>query len=385
MSVPVYTDKDLYDANGRPNSSDIVQGGLGDCYYVAPLGSIASHQPQTIQHAIHYNGADQTFNVTLYKEGADHKPEPVTVTVTQSDLQGDRAIGVDSQRYWNKPESPPLWPPLWPQVMESAYAKLQAEYPKEPIKDELAHIGKGGYSSNTIYALTGQHDTTVPASALQDQGKAYTQLHKALQEGRPMLLSTNAMQDMPHDGLIKGEWDNDPAKRSGHAYMVEKVTKDAHGDVMLTVRNPWGRNNDKAQGVDSPDATTHVKLKEITGNGHLQGIDIGPAPAHQHAHTQHTDTHAHHAHPHAQPQHEQTGTQSLTGDHHVDRLIATMNDPVALKQAMTDLTNSPQGEAFRAQGQALHAAQQNQQLQQQPAQPQVQQQAQQAPVMVITR
>lgn len=380
MSVPVYTDKDLYDANGRPNSSDIVQGGLGDCYYVAPLGSIASHQPQTIQHAIHYNSTEQAFNVTLYKEGADHKPEPVIVTVTQSDLQGDRAIGVDSQRYWNKQENPPLWP----QVMETAYAKLQAEHPKESIQDELAHIGKGGYPSNTIYALTGQHDTTVPASALQDQNKAYTQLHQALQEGRPMLLSTDAMKDMPHDGLIKGEWDNDPAKRSGHAYMVEKVTKDANGDVMLTVRNPWGRNNDKAQGVDSPDATTHVKLKEITGNGHLQSIDIGPAPTYPHARTHHSDKHAHHAHSHPQTQHEQSATQSLTGDHHVDRLIATMNDPVAFKQAMIDLTNSPQGEAFRAQGQQLHAAQQSQQMQQ-PAQPLVQQPAQQGPAMVITR
>ncbi len=33
-------------------------------------------------------------------------------------------------------------------------------------------------------------------------------------------------------------------------------------------------------------------------------------------------------------------------------MIAALNDPVAFKQAMTNLTNSPEGEAFRAEGRA---------------------------------
>lgn len=382
MGDPIYTDKDLYDTSGKPHGSDIAQGALGDCYYIAPLGSLATQQPQTIQHAIHYDARDQTFAVTLYKEGVDHKPEPVTIKVTQADLQGDRAIGVDSSRYWTKPERAPLWP----EVMESAYAKLNAEYPNEPIADELHHIGKGGYPSNTIYALTGQHDTTMPASALRDQDKAYTQLHQALQEGRPMLLSTNAMKDMPQDGLVKGEWNiTDPTKSSGHAYMVEKVTKDALGEVILTVRNPWGRNNDPSQGVNSPEPTVNVKLKEIIDNGHLQGIDIGPEPAHQHEHTRRADTREHHPHfrDHEQPQPAPVRAESFTGDHHVDRMIAALNDPTAFKQAMTDLTNSPYGEVFRAEGRAQHAELQNQQLQQQLVQQQTQVQplVQHGPVM----
>ena len=75
--------------------------------------------------------------------------------------------------------------------------------------------------------------------------------------------------------------------------------------------------------------------------------------------------------------------KAYTGDRHVDSLIAALNDPVAFKQAMTELTHSPEGEAFRAQGRALHAELQNQQLQQQVIQQQMQAppQVRQGPVM----
>ncbi len=202
----------------------------------------------------------------------------MTIKVTQADLQGDRAIGVDSKGYWT--QSQPA--PLWPGVMESAYAKLNAEYGNEPIRDELLHIGKGGHASKSIYALTGQPDVTVPASALHDQHKTYSTLHHALGEGRSMLLSTNPMENKPSDGLVKGVWNvADPSKSSGHAYMVEKVYKDAQGEVMLTVRNPWERNSQPDQGVNSPNPTMEIKLKEVISNGHLQSIDIGPEPAYQ--------------------------------------------------------------------------------------------------------
>lgn len=372
MSNPVYTDKDLYDASGKPHGSDIAQGALGDCYFIAPLGSLASQQPQTIQRAIHYDAKDQTFGVTLYREGAHHKPEPVTIKVTQADVQGDRAVGVDSNGYWTKSQPAPLWPG----VMESAYAKFNAEYANEPIKDELRHIGKGGYASNTIYALTGQHDTTVQASALHDQHKAYSELHQALSDGRSMLLNTNPMKNMPHDGLVKGDWNvADPSKSSGHAYMVEKVYKDAQGEVMLTVRNPWGRNDVPTTGVNSLNPTTEIKLKEVISNGHLQSIDIGPEPAYQLERTPIRD--------YEQPRSKASLAETLTGDHHIDSMIAALNDPVAFKQAMINLTNSPEGEAFRAEGRAMHAEMRSQQLQQQLnlQQTQAQTPVQQVPVM----
>jgi hypothetical protein len=60
-----------------------------------------------------------------------------------------------------------------------------------------------------------------------------------------------------------------------------------------------------------------------------------------------------------------------------------MNDPAAFKQAMTELSNSSSGEAFRAEGRAQHAELQNQQLQAQLTRQQTQVQApvQAGPVM----
>ncbi len=71
-----------------------------------------------------------------------------------------------------------------------------------------------------------------------------------------------------------------------------------------------------------------------------------------------------------------------TGSPHMDKLMASVNDPAAFKQAMTDLSNSPTGQAFHAQGRAQYAEMQNQQLQAQVAQQHAQpQQVQTGPVM----
>ena len=151
------------------------------------------------------------------------------------------------------------------------------------MRYELKDIGQGDFPMNALYALTGQRATTIPASNLSDQNSAFNQLSQAQKEGRPMILNTNGMKDMPHDGLVKGDWNKDPAKSSGHAYIVKSVSKDANGDVVLTLVNPWGNNHnsDQVEAKDVPDPSSpvvQVKLKDITATGHLGDIEIGAAP-----------------------------------------------------------------------------------------------------------
>ncbi len=379
---PVYTDKDLYGPSGKPQSADIAQGQLGDCYFVAPLGAMAGQQPERIQNAISYNADKGTFNVTFYQEthsgplGMHTESKPVQIEVNQADIKADAKDGVDGlQTKFHGANAP-----LWPSVMETAFAKM-AEQKGENISDGLHRIGggKGGHATDTIYALTGQRDETVAADKFASMGmdKAYAELDKAIKDGRPMLLNTNPMKDMPNDGLIKGIWDEKhPENNSGHAYMLEGVSKDKDGNVMLSLRNPWGNNDFKDQGVTDKNAEVTVNLQDIIKSGHLQSIDIGPEVSKQQEKTNQQD-------PSKQPEGQKT--QTSTGDQHLDNLLAAMHDPVAFKQAMTDLTNSPYGQEFRAQGQAQHQEIQNQQAQaqaqatQQKAQPQ-----QTGPVMVLT-
>lgn len=374
MSVPAYTDQDLYGASRKPQSSDIAQGNLGDCYLLSSLGAVAAHQPETIENAIHYNADNGSFTVTMHNP--DHpNAGPVQIEVTQADLRVDKGIGVDSNGYWNQSGNPPLWP----EVMESAYAKMMADKAKLPetMQGDLHHI-EAGYPSNAIYAITGQHDQTIPASSLGNLDRAYDQLHQAVQDGRPMILSTMPMKDMPNDGLVKGTWNEaDPSKNSGHAYILEGVSKDAHGDVMLTLRNPWGNNNDRGQGVTSADATVTVSLKQIIDNGHLESIDIGPAATRQQEQTK-GQTQQHNG----SQQKDGPAPGISSGCPYVDKLMESMGDPKAFDQALKELGASPYADAFRAESHAANVQLQNQQLQHQVTQQQTQiQQLQQQPVV----
>jgi hypothetical protein len=190
----------------------------------------------------------------------------VQIEVTQAEIGQDKQVGIDS-----------LLPtgakaPLWPSVMEAAYAKM-SEHAKEDIQAGLHRIDGGGYPTNAMYALTGEHDQSVSASKLDKMGMdaAYKELDGAIKDGRPMLLSTNPMKEMPTDGLVKGD------NGHGHAYMLEGVAKDQDGNVMVTLRNPWGNNYYPNEGVNSHDPHVTVNLQDIIKNGHLESVDIGPA------------------------------------------------------------------------------------------------------------
>lgn len=368
------TDKDLYGPTGRPDAADIHQRNLGDCYFVAPLGALATQQPERIQDAIAYNAESKSFTVTLYQHGhggflgLSDEAKPVKIEISQAELQTDLKV---SDNLTHGPGS--ARGPIWPAVMEAAYAEQQ-ERQGEGMTQGLGRIGGGGYPKNAIYALTGEQPNRVSAhdakSVPVDQ--MYDRLNGALQEGRPVLLSTNYMKDVPNDGLIKGDGN------SGHVYMVEGATKDAAGNVELTLRNPWGHNIAPGMGINSPDPITKVDLKTVLENGHVDELAIGPKPPHR---TQDRDQ----TQKQAQGQDgapKQAPSQVQTGDPAMDRLLASLNDPKAMDQALSSLAQSPEGQAFRAQGQAQYQAMEAQQAQQAQMQQQQASQAPTSPVMV---
>ena len=331
---------------------------------MSPLGALADQQPDQIRDAIDYDPKKETLTVTLYEHGHDRflglksEPKPVQVEVTQADLQVDFKRSANRARVEN--------PPIWPAVMEAAYAKMGKE-PSETMEQRFNKIGNGGYPKDAICALTGETPLRVSATDAKQATpeKVFGQLDGALKAGRPVLLSSNFVKTMPTDGLIQGD------HGAGHVYIMEGVSKDNQGNIAMTLRNPWGHNVAPTYGTNSPSPTIEVDLKTVLDNGHVDDLQIGPRARQQ------TQDHA--VEQSSAPEAKRGSPQVSTRDPAMDRLLASMHDPAAMGQAMTALAQSPEGQAFRAQGQAQFQAMEAQQVQQAQIS---QQQAPTGPVMV---
>jgi hypothetical protein len=102
--------------SGGPAFSDVYQGGVGDCWLMAPLAETAFREPWLIRSMFTDNG-DGTFAVRFYNNGvADY------VTV-------DRNLPVDSAGTFYYAQTGPNYVfsagnVLWPALAEKAYAQL---------------------------------------------------------------------------------------------------------------------------------------------------------------------------------------------------------------------------------------------------------------------
>ncbi len=258
--------------------------------------------------------------------------------------------------------------------MEAAYAKL-SEKKGQDLDQGFKNIGgDGGYSKDAVYTLTGEKTQNLSASSMKHMGvdAAYVKLDAALKEGRPVLLGTNPMKDKPTDGLVQG----DLAKNSGHEYILEGISKDAHSNVKLDLRNPWGHNYAPSQGVTVKDSNVQVDLKTILSNGHLDSIDIGPKALEKKQEQNQNKS----------PE-QQTPQPVKTGDPAFDKLLNSLGNQDATTKALQELAQSPSGQAFHAEGRAQHAEFQNQQFQaqSQAAQQAAQQQPQAQTGPIMTR
>ena len=208
-----FADHPLFSDAG-PSASDVRQGYLGDCYYLATLSSIAKADPGLIRQSVVGLG-DGTYAVHFARGGND-----VYVRV-DADLPtwSSGAMAYAGQGAQGS---------LWVAIMEKAYAFFRRNL------GTYASL-EGGWM-NEVYSALGATSSTI---AKADDGPALLQQIKDLLDlNRSVTFGVlNAPAGSP---LI-----------SYHAYMVDSVGVDAQGNpTTLTLRNPWGFDGAGFDGAD---------------------------------------------------------------------------------------------------------------------------------------
>jgi hypothetical protein len=218
-----YAAGSLFGSNG-PSITDIVQGNLSDCYFMAALGEVAEHEPALLRSMFIDNG-DGTYTVRFYHNGvADY------VTV-------DRYLPVHSDgtfAYANMGESSSDGSnTLWVALAEKAYAQLAESGWSRINASNGYHSLDIGWEGDAINQLTGQ---TVTAQGFFDGYATFISLVGAVKSGDMIGLdsnSTTTSQVVPN-----------------HAYVLVGYNSSTH---LFTLYNPWG-------------STVQLSWGQITGN-----------------------------------------------------------------------------------------------------------------------
>jgi hypothetical protein len=216
---------DLFGTSG-PDTADLNQGGVNDCYFLAALGAVALNHPDIIRNMFTDNG-DGTFTVRFYHNG---QPEYVTVDRYAPVKANGRLVydGHDRKATLDDPGHPELGP-IWVILAEKAYAQLNQSgwLGRDGTNSYCGILGADnhgldyGHSADVLTQLTGW------ASATNYQPKDRLELKVSVLRdfdlGRTIVVGTNA------DSV------NMNALLPDHAYVL--LSADANG---VLVADPLG-------------------------------------------------------------------------------------------------------------------------------------------------
>jgi len=205
----------IFDREIEPN--DIKQGSLGDCWFMCSLSSL-SERPSLVRRLFITTDVNQEgiYKVRFCKGGMW-----VTVTVDDYFPCAPQSAPIFSKAQGNE---------LWVLLLEKAYSKLHGSY----------GLLRGGWASEGMIDLTGCPTETIDfakesGANLLRQNALWPLLKKEDDEGSLISGSTPGEDRWTEVG--------GPSRNGGlvpgHAYTIIQV-KEANGNRLLNIRNPWG-------------------------------------------------------------------------------------------------------------------------------------------------
>jgi len=223
-----------------PQSSDVRQGAIGNCYFPAAAAAVAHLAPKVLEDAITERRDAQTgervFDVKFYSPSG--RMELVTV---DADLY-TRSWG--GPVYGNTPNNNDLDKmELWYPILEKAYAKWKGSYDR---------IGNGGSPAAVLTALTGK-STRYFDTSYNSADEIFKAVKDAADKKLPMTAGT-------HDD--KARYTNSGVY-ADHAYSVCGA-EEVGGKKFILLRNPWGEseagNDGKNDGYFKLEMAQFLKL-----------------------------------------------------------------------------------------------------------------------------
>ncbi len=219
---------------GGASYTDIDQGAVGDCYFMASLGAVALKTPSNIYNMFTDNG-DGTFTVRFFNNGvADY------VTVDRylptngwgGFVYANNSSGLAYNNVSNE---------LWVALAEKAYAQInESGWIGQDNTNTYGGIA-GGWPFNAMKQITGHntaHDDMNDYFLFIRTGDNVTDMWNAFSAGRSVVINTN---DSTASGIV-----------ANHSYILTGYNYSTH---KYTLYNPWG-------GTDGPVELTRAQLAD---------------------------------------------------------------------------------------------------------------------------
>jgi Calpain family cysteine protease len=255
-------------ADGVPTYHDVNQGDLGDCWFVATLAEVALQDPSAIKSMI-TNNHNGTYGVRFFVDGhTDYVTVNKELPVSTDGLEFNNG---STLKFANGADGDPLWAEL----VEKAFAQLNAE--PDAVHGTLdkainAYEGiAGGEADDALNEITGQKSVVYTSDQLVADAAT---IGAAFDSGEEVELGTETL----------------PKSYRGHDLVKEHVFEVIGYDEStdsFTLHNPWG----SAQESPKTPMTFTMSAQQLADNGCLMTVAQGPA-FDEHA-TAHADIDAH--------------------------------------------------------------------------------------------
>ena len=236
----IVTSKPLF-SKDTVKVSDINQKGMGDCWILSVLGSIATVNPGLIKGRI-----EEKDKKVSIKFNADNKQE-ITITVYKSIFKDNKGNDIMS----TNPEGN-----VWVQMFEKALAAFQNK-DKATIDYGSINIGNPEDAFKLFYDKTDREDIVIPNKQKYldriyskkystRQLETYKKIESALKNHIPVVYNIYRIPTKFSNGTKSGI-NGEPVKAGlaeKHCYSVIGVG-DEDGRKYIKIRNPWGNSGVK--------------------------------------------------------------------------------------------------------------------------------------------